>query len=224
MNAKLQAIERAGASITSITQVENFQLKFDAIESKSKAILLPGFQIIDIGYVADGTYQVVLTGKIQTGEQATPAVVQRSSLSTVNEIKRDGRFVAYGNGTVFDTWTNLMWAAKDNGTDTDWQNAKAYCENYRGGGYTDWRMPTPAELGGLCDKGKTYQSECRGLFGGTIDIHATELIRLTCYVSWTSERGSDDDARSINFDKCVMPLFYQSARQSIRVLPVRSGK
>jgi len=52
MNAKLQAIEQAGASVESITQVVNFQLKYDAVESKSTAILLPGFQIIDIGYHA----------------------------------------------------------------------------------------------------------------------------------------------------------------------------
>jgi hypothetical protein len=31
--------------------------------------------------------------------------------------ERDGRFIVSGNGTVFDTITNLMWAAKDNGRD-----------------------------------------------------------------------------------------------------------
>jgi hypothetical protein len=67
MNAKLQAIERAGASIESITKVVNFQLQYDAVESQSKGILLPGFQVIDIGYVTDGTYQVVLIGKLQVG-------------------------------------------------------------------------------------------------------------------------------------------------------------
>jgi uncharacterized protein YxeA len=66
MNAKLQAVERAGIEITSITKVENFQLRSDMIESKAKAVLLPGFQVIDIGYQADGTYLVVLSGKIRT--------------------------------------------------------------------------------------------------------------------------------------------------------------
>ena len=66
MDAKRQACEKAGLQIKSKTTVENFQTVFDHIESESEAVLLPGFQIIDIGYVADGTYQVVLTGKIKT--------------------------------------------------------------------------------------------------------------------------------------------------------------
>jgi hypothetical protein len=61
---------------------------------------------------------------------------------------RDGRFIAYDNGTVLDTSTNLMWAAKDNGSNINWADAES---NYRGGGYTDWRMPTQDELAGLYD-------------------------------------------------------------------------
>jgi len=69
MDAKRQACEKAGLQIKSKTTVENFQTVFDHVESESEAVLLPGFQIIDIGYVADGTYQVVLTGKIKMVEE-----------------------------------------------------------------------------------------------------------------------------------------------------------
>ena len=94
-------------------------------------------------------------------------------------------------GTVLDTQTNLMWAAKDNGRDITWGNAKSYCENYRGGGYTDWRMPTLDELAGLHDATKSYDSDCILLFSGW-DLHLTELIRLTCYAPWAAEtRGSE---------------------------------
>jgi hypothetical protein len=65
-DAKRQACEKAGLKIGSKTRVENFQTTYDLIESKSEAILLPGFNVIDIGYVEDGTYQVVLSGKIKT--------------------------------------------------------------------------------------------------------------------------------------------------------------
>src|SRR5450759_5881470 len=37
--------------------------------------------------------------------------------ATTGETVRDGRFIAYDNGTVLDTRTKLMWAAKDNGSD-----------------------------------------------------------------------------------------------------------
>lgn len=66
-------------------------------------------------------------------------------------IGRDDRFVAYDNGTVLDTKTGLMWADRDNGPEISWDDAKKYCENYRGGGYTDWRMPTRDELATLYD-------------------------------------------------------------------------
>lgn len=105
----------------------------------------------------------------------------RMEKEEANVHRRDGRFIAYVNGTVLDTKTNLMWAARDNGADLDWPDARSYCENYRGGGYTDWRMPTQDELAGLFDTGKTYRSDCGS------DVHLTELIRLTCRTCWASE-------------------------------------
>src|ERR1035437_8847883 len=87
-------------------------------------------------------------------------LVVYAGFAFAGEKTRDGRFIAYDNGTVLDTRTNLMWAAKDNGSNINWQGAKGYCENYRGGGYTDWRMPTQDELAGLYDAAKTYKSDC----------------------------------------------------------------
>ena len=111
-------------------------------------------------------------------ERQQLAMVKRPPQTTVKETARDGSFIAYDNGTVLDTRTNLMWAAKDNGSDINWANAKSYCENYRGGGYTDWRMPTQDELAGLYDKAKTYKSDCG------YDVHLTELFHLTCTWAW----------------------------------------
>jgi len=137
-------------------------------------------------------------------------------------LKRDGRFIAYKNGTVVDTKTNLMWAAKDNGSDIDWQNAHSYCENYRGGDYTDWRLPKWNELAGLYDASKTYQSDCGS------DVHLTELIHLTCRMYWASETrilGGDNMANVFMFDgtrsgECLQDGCF--GRQL--ALPVRSFK
>ncbi|OPY84733.1 MAG: hypothetical protein A4E71_02503 [Smithella sp. PtaU1.Bin162] len=213
MDAKLKAIEQAGVSIESITQVVNFQLKYDAVESKSKAVLLPGFQIIDIGYIADGTYQVVLIGKIQTGgKEASP-----HGKPTANETSRDGRFIAYDNGTVLDTGTDLMWASKDNGSNINWVNAKLYCKNYSVGGYNDWRLATQEELAGLYDKSKTYNTDCG-------DVHLTELIRLTCAYPWASETRSSGGAASFDFGIGKWIFVNRSHERGTRVLPVRSVK
>ena len=74
------------------------------------------------------------------------------------EKARAGRFIAYDDGTVLDTSTNLIWATKDNGSNINWVKAKSYCENYRGGGHTDWRMPTQYELAGIYDADKKSEN------------------------------------------------------------------
>jgi formylglycine-generating enzyme required for sulfatase activity len=147
----------------------------------------------------------------------SPSIDKSASVPGTLEIKRDGRFIAYDNGTVLDTRTKLMWAAKDNVLDINWQNAKSYCENYRGGGYSDWRMPTQDELAGLYDAAKAYKSDCG------FDVHLTELIRLTCTATWASEtRGSD--AVRFYFNAGLRSWGSQSNDYFYRALPVRSGK
>jgi Protein of unknown function (DUF1566) len=136
---------------------------------------------------------------------------------SVTTVETARNFIAYTNGTVLDTRTKLMWAEKDNGSDINWPDAKSYCENYRGGGYTDWRMPTQDELAGLYDAAKTYKSDCG------YDVHLTEWIRLTCGATWASDtRGSD--AAYFYFSSGVQALYYQSYSFGYRALPVRSGK
>ncbi len=65
LNAMRQAIERAGGEIKSVTTVKDFKLEEDYIETNARGILLPGFEIIDIGYSEGGTYNVMLIGKIK---------------------------------------------------------------------------------------------------------------------------------------------------------------
>ena len=139
------------------------------------------------------------------------------------EVRRDGRFIAYDNGTVLDTRTNLMWAAKDNGYGINWYNAKNYCENYHGGGYTDWRMPTQDELAGLYDANRNRPPPCNRGSNDGIKV-ATELIDITCWASWASEtRGYD--AAVFYFQFGGRGWRSQSSELvSCQALPVRSGK
>ena len=120
---------------------------------------------------------MVLIGKIETGEKQIKKVPV-----SANEKGRDGPFIAYDNGTVHDTRTGLMWPAKDNQKEVTWEQARKYCENYTGGGYTDWRMPTQGELEELYDKNK------KNWFGN----HVTKLIGITKCCPYASEtRGSE---------------------------------
>jgi hypothetical protein len=137
------------------------------------------------------------------------------------QIKRDGRFIAYDNGTVLDTQTNLMWAAKDNGRDINWANAKSYCEKYRGGGYTDWRLPTQDELAGLYDLGKTQRNEAYPYL--SYPLHLSESIDVTACCPWAAETHGSD-AASFIFNDGGRTWFLRSDSYDNRALPVRSGR
>ena len=134
---------------------------------------------------------------------------------------KDDRFIVHHvNGTVLDTKTTLMWAAKDNGTDISWQAAKSYCENCDAGGYRDWRMPTPGELAGLYDAARTSPAQCAGEF----KIHvATESIDMTCFAVWTSETNGSD-ATQFSFVYGALSPYLQSHTYGVRAIPVRIAK
>jgi hypothetical protein len=153
-------------------------------------------------------------------ETKAVATIQRDKAlaSSPRETGRDGRFIAYDNGTVLDSRTGLMWASKDNGGNINWRDAKNYCVNYRGGGYTDWRMPMQNELAELYDDSKSYTAT-------KLDykVHLTELIKLSTSYSWASEtRGSE--AASFFFQDGQGYWENPSYIKGRRVLPVRSAK
>ncbi|MBU0965586.1 MAG: DUF1566 domain-containing protein [Proteobacteria bacterium] len=125
--------------------------------------------------------------------------------------RRLARFKDNGDGTVTDVQTSLMWAAKDNGRDITWADARVYCVDYSGGGYTDWRMPTQAELAGLYDKEEPGPN------------HITPFVKLSKCCPWAIEtRGSE--ATHFSFSDGYPFWGSQSGSLNDRVLPVRSGK
>jgi Protein of unknown function (DUF1566) len=149
-----------------------------------------------------------------------PTAVPAQDVVQAKEIARDGDFIAYNNETVLNKKRGLMWAAKDNGKDINWANAKKYCADYRGGGYTDWRLPTQNELEGLYDGTKNYKADCG------FDVHLTKLIHLTCFFVWASNKFESEAASvylgaDYNADTFMVK---QSTVKNYRVLPVRSNK
>jgi hypothetical protein len=138
-------------------------------------------------------------------EENQPAKPKHQLSATGRRTGQDRGFIHYDNGTVLDTRTSLMWAAKDNGSDINWADTKSYCENYRGGGYTDWRMPTQDELAGLYETGSNNN------------------LQITTWFIWASETHGSEAAivyflgghRLWNLQSCVYDR---------RALPVRSAK
>ena len=127
------------------------------------------------------------------------------------------RFVDNGDGTVTDTLSGLMWAANDNGAEVDWPGAKGYCEGFRAGGHSDWRMPTAAELRGLFDANGSRRATCG------LDVDITPRIELTCARVWSADSASSTRADAALFDLEDINSLPRGAVDYMRALPVRSG-
>jgi len=121
------------------------------------------------------------------------------------------RFTAVGGDAVLDHGTGLMWAATDNGQDITWEQAKFYCESFTGGGHTDWRMPTLAELDTLFDHGSASR------------FKTFQPITLTGCCPWTSDTRPSR-ARTIFFMTGEINTFAKSTSSSMRALPVRTAR
>jgi len=57
-----------------------------------------------------------------------------------------------GDGTIFDTRTNLLWQQSSSTKQYTWKDAHTYCEKLDLAGYRDWRLPTIEELKTLIEK------------------------------------------------------------------------
>jgi len=203
MNAKLQAIERAGVSVKSMTKVENFQLKYDMVESKAAAILLPGFQVIDMGYQKDGTYQVVLSGKVQTMKsiqeegslwgKLRSAPVEFEKFNQVRDVWSqasigdiENQYVNNEDGTVTDGKTGLMWQKsyeiRENIVEireyVGWLNQNKFA------GFSDWRVPTLNEIASLVEK----KSSAKLNSGRENYLDAIFDARPYCWYLWSADR------------------------------------
>jgi hypothetical protein len=161
--------------------------------------------------------EIKTTPDADTSTQDREIVASTASKSLT--VSRQGRFIGHTNGTVLDEKTKLIWAANDADAG-QYSDAVAYCENYRGGGYTDWRMPTVDELETLYDAKMTNR----------YDYHATELIQISGqYVFAFSTRWGGQAA--FDFKNGVPAVDGVTVHRNpapfrhidVRTLPVRSG-
>jgi len=149
------------------------------------------------------------------------------------EVDKEGDFTAYDDGTVLNAKAKLMWSGRDNGSALNWPDAKKYAADYRGGGYSDWRLPTPEELSALFDKTKTHRTFCAAavteLGVAADDVHVPGPLHLSCPRIWTSEERSDKPGSATLFDfhsgsNTTRPTAKEFIDTASRVLLVRDLK
>jgi expansin (peptidoglycan-binding protein) len=151
-------------------------------------------------------YQLILYSERWITAQAIKTKSGRKNETKILPEPLTIRFMDSKGGVVLDTKTNLMWASSDNGSTINWFDAKDYCGNYHGGGYTDWRMPTQDELAELHASG-----------------NYNYLITISSSWIWAAETR-DSEAAYFHFNTGKRFWFRQSYRLGFRALPVRSDE
>jgi len=111
-----------------------------------------------------------------------------ASLSNAAEkakiVAKDGQYVSYENGIVYDEKTNLEWIAGPD-KNTNWDEAKVWVESLsvEGGG---WRWPTKEELKSLYKKGAGERN-------------MTPLLKNTGWLVWSDETEGSESAWYFTF-------------------------
>ena len=121
------------------------------------------------------------------------------------------RFTNNGDGTVTDNQKSLMWAIHDNGVPINWPNAQLFCQNYRAGGFSDWRMPTIEELTSL------YDPEVKNIRG----YHTVKPIETTAQSCWAANTDGGKGGR-FNFTYGSIHWLRKYYSGPTRILPVRN--
>jgi caspase domain-containing protein/uncharacterized protein DUF1566 len=94
------------------------------------------------------------------------------SVTEPRRVTRDGQFIKYGNGIVYDEKTELEWYVGPD-KDTNWKAANSWVRSLTIDG-SGWRMPTLRELETLYQKGKG-------------SLNKTHLLETAGWRVWSSE-------------------------------------
>ena len=124
-------------------------------------------------------------------------------------IAKDGPYVSYENGIVYDKKLNIEWIAGPDKFVT-WDEAKTWVEKLSvdGGG---WRMPNKEELTSLYKK-------------GVGERNMTPLIKTTGWRVWSNQLEGDMGAWYFNFYDGDYTWGTRESEGNPRVFAVRSRK
>ena len=165
----------------------------------------PGEQLIECIDDADPKARAAETRTLTSGEQAVVvlALAQKVSGLSASSPKEeaappssahDEAFSDIGGGILKNVRTGLEWSQRDNGADTDWNTASAYCAA-KGG---NWRLPDLQELGGIFDTKIATPNACATIGTVTYACKTSPLFRLTSTTFWSATSDGPTQAWQMN--------------------------
>ncbi len=133
-----------------------------------------------------------------SGMAGTPKKTTQSKTPVAQSA--DQRFQDFGDGTILDAKSKLMWMKMDvwqtEGKWLNWHMANEFVQkanNKKFGGYSDWRLPTPDEAQSLYEPNKINEDKD----GDKIFIDPI-FPKGAGWATWTSEDKSDK-ARVVSY-------------------------
>jgi len=124
------------------------------------------------------------------------------------------------------TWTDpatgLMWADKDNGSDTTWRRATNHCHNLQSAGYSDWRLPSIDELQGLFSTGFVMPVTTTSGQVAVVHLMGDQKTRLPSR-AWSSSIPDSQTAFAFDFDN-EKQASYSIDDSNARAVCVRNPK
>jgi len=110
-------------------------------------------------------------------------------------------YTDYGDGTVTDNVTSLMWQKEDDNTTRTWDDANTYCNDLTIASYSDWRLPSAMELMSIVDYGS---------YNPSIDTTYFSGMNASRYWSSTTPAINSSNAYNVNFYNGYVPSNYKS--------------
>jgi uncharacterized protein (TIGR02145 family) len=101
-------------------------------------------------------------------------------------IDRDGHYLKYANGVVYDTKSGLEWIAGP-GRNMSWEEAKQWAKGLKIDG-SGWRMPTHKELETLFQKRKGKRN-------------MTRLLETAAWWVWSAEHDNSLSSSLFDFSR-----------------------
>ncbi len=143
-----------------------------------------------------------------------------SSYVSAESRSADGRYTDIGNGVVKDSKTKLMWTQKDSyvvlGKSLNWNESNDYIKKLHTGEYSDWRLPTIAELKSIYEPSKLNKD----IFGGKLRLDPI-FAEKGPFSYWSSEIDGSCCARAITFDYGFVSRHHRAFSGSYGIRAVR---
>jgi len=117
-------------------------------------------------------------------------------------------FVDNADGTVLDRVTGLIWQKEGSNYKMNGSKAEAYIEDLnrtRFVGYSDWRLPTVAELASLIEREKSQKGS-----------HISQVFSTTQNYCWSSDKSAEQVIWCVHFGEGFVQNFHETYLFSVR--------